>query len=271
MLARPQTTGQLPEAPGTDQVPNVRAGPVPGLASAPDLTLQSMSVASQPVVSGPQSPAGTRTSAMAERLLGGTSATITGAPVEPPAGVGATVQNIAEGSANGSQQQVAGTQQSLTSITSTWKVNPGDNLEALSKEELRELLELKDRTLQLLREEVAELETSLPSMSLLEERYRRLEGLLQPPESVPADDQVKSPESLGSPLLRKIAQAVRAVEVNKIHAYHAGTYHGYPEFDDTSQDTRMPQDLVGATKYGIQLPKLGDPVLLPARKSWLYS
>ncbi|CAE7825106.1 unnamed protein product [Symbiodinium sp. CCMP2456] len=106
-----------------------------------------------------------------------------------------------------------------------WKAAANPELEVLSVDELQKLLLLKDQALQLLQEEVEELQSSLRSQELMEVRYRHLQGLLQPSPGC------QGSRHSASTMLDKIGEAGRAAQMNRLHAYHAGTSHGYKDFE----------------------------------------
>ncbi|CAE7815809.1 unnamed protein product [Symbiodinium microadriaticum] len=98
----------------------------------------------------------------------------------------------------------------------------------------------------------------------MEVRYRHLQGLLQP-----------SPGCEGSrhsapTMLDKIGEAGRAAQMNRLHAYHAGTSHGYKDFE--AKAIAFPVDEHGLLKRGIHYD-VGASMsgsMPPQQRSWLY-
>ncbi|CAE7832495.1 unnamed protein product [Symbiodinium sp. CCMP2592] len=145
-----------------------------------------------------------------------------------------------------------------------WKAaNP--ELEVLSVDELQKLLLLKDQALQLLHEEVEELQSSLRSQELMEVRYRHLQGLLQPSPGC------EGSRHSASTMLDKIGEAGRAAHMNRLHAYHAGTSHGYTDFE--AKAIAFPVDEHGLLKRGIHHDvgaSISDSAMPRQQRSWLY-
>eukprot|EP00435_Cladocopium_sp_Y103_P067982 s41_g30.t2 len=104
-----------------------------------------------------------------------------------------------------------------------------------SPRELRQLLQLKDTALQMLQEEIVQ--EALPQQLRMEARYHQLMEMLQ-------DDARRSDEAPVT-LLDKIGAAVQQAKLGKLHQIHAGTFHGYPEFEQ-APELPYPVDKFGA-------------------------
>mmetsp|Transcript_40438 Transcript_40438/g.66805 ORF Transcript_40438/g.66805 Transcript_40438/m.66805 type:complete len:187 (-) Transcript_40438:48-608(-) len=141
----------------------------------------------------------------------------------------------------------------------SWRKAEAKETETLSLEELRQLLQLKDTALQMLQEEVLQLQEALPEQLRMEARYHQLMEMLQ-------DDPRHRSDEAPVTLLDKIGAAVQQAKLGKLHQIHAGTFHGYPEFEQ-APELPYPVDKFGAQKHGITLP---SPPEEQQKKSWFY-
>lgn len=82
----------------------------------------------------------------------------------------------------------------------------------------------------------------------MEAKFRELAELVEPGEEV------------GSQLLEKIGDAVKAAKVGRLHASH-----GYPEFETGQLPYAI--DRLGAQRHGIQVPEPEPP---KQKSRWLY-